>query len=179
MKGGLEESENYSSNFIRILNRLNEIGKSEISFNKYIDFERPVSFNDCFTRKVGNSILEIINKDFRWNLFFKIIFEIEGGSKADDFEGFIIFIRYKFFEAIKQILKDKAFNDNEKEEILDNIMDAIAISFSDHVDVDFLCECSLKNLNNSINDVFVDINSYEDWLENKEKVYNVIKDHIF
>ena len=47
MKDGLEETDNYSVNFIRILNRLNEIGKSDISFNKYIDFERPISFNDC------------------------------------------------------------------------------------------------------------------------------------
>ena len=87
MKDGLEKTDNYSVNFIRILNRLNEIGKSDISFNKYIDFERPLSFNDCFTRKVGNSILEIINKDFRWNLFFKIIFEIEGGNKASSFNS--------------------------------------------------------------------------------------------
>ena len=114
MKDGLEETDNYSVNFIRILNRLNEIGKSDISFNKYIDFERPISFNDCFTRKVGNSILEIINKDFRWNLFFKIIFEIEGGNKAEDFEGFIIFIRYRFYESIKLVLEEKDIGEEEK-----------------------------------------------------------------
>ncbi|HEY8362095.1 MAG TPA: (p)ppGpp synthetase [Tissierellaceae bacterium] len=179
MKGGPEETENYSANFIRILNRLNEIGKSEISFNKYIDFERPISFNDCFTRKVGNSILEILNKDFRWNLFFKIIFEIEGGNKADDFEGFIIFIRYKFFEGIKTIIEGKSFSDDEKEEILDYLMDAIALSFSNHVDVDFLSECSVKTLVNNINDAFKKIDSYDDWIENKENINNIIQNHTF
>lgn len=179
MKGGLEETENYSANFIRILNRLNEIGSSHISFNKYIDFERPVSFNDCFTRKVGNSILEIINKDFRWNLFFKIIFEIEGGNKAEDFEGFIIFIRYRFYESIKLVLEEKDLKEVEKDEILENIMDAIAYNFMDHVDVDFLCECSINTLNNNINIIFNEINSYEEWLKNKEKVYNVIANHVF
>ncbi|NLK44149.1 MAG: (p)ppGpp synthetase [Tissierellia bacterium] len=179
MKDGLEKTDNYSVNFIRILNRLNEIGKSDISFNKYIDFERPLSFNDCFTRKVGNSILEIINKDFRWNLFFKIIFEIEGGNKAEDFEGFIIFIRYRFYESIKLVLEEKDLKEVEKDEILENIMDAIAYNFMDHVDVDFLCECSINTLNNNINIIFNEINSYEEWLKNKEKVYNVIANHVF
>ncbi|NLV87814.1 MAG: (p)ppGpp synthetase [Tissierellia bacterium] len=179
MKDGLEETDNYSVNFIRILNRLNEIGKSDISFNKYIDFERPISFNDCFTRKVGNSILEIINKDFRWNLFFKIIFEIEGGNKAEDFEGFIIFIRYRFYESIKLVLEEKDIGEEEKEEILDYIMDAIAYNFMNHVDVDFLCECSINTLNNNIKAVFNKINSYDDWLKYKENVYNVIANHVF
>ncbi len=179
MKDGLEETDNYSVNFIRILNRLNEIGKSDISFNKYIDFERPISFNDCFTRKVGNSILEIINKDFRWNLFFKIIFEIEGGNKAEDFEGFIIFIRYRFYESIKLVLEEKDIGEEEKQEILDYIMDAIAYNFMNHVDVDFLCECSINTLNNNIKAVFNKINSYDDWLKYKENVYNVIANHVF
>ncbi len=98
MKNGNDISEEYSQNFLRVLNRLTTIGKSEISFDKYIDFEREIFFNDDFTRKIGNKLLEIINKDFRWNLFFKIIFEIEEANNAEDFEGFLIYIRYLFCE---------------------------------------------------------------------------------
>lgn len=58
-------------------------------------------------------------------------------------------------------------------------MDAIAYNFMNHVDVDFLCECSINTLNNNIKAVFNKINSYDDWLKYKENVYNVIANHVF
>ncbi|MFA7411714.1 MAG: (p)ppGpp synthetase, partial [Tissierellaceae bacterium] len=177
MKGGPEETENYSANFLRILNRLNEIGENEISFNNYINFEREIFFNDCFTRNIGNSILDVINKDFRWNLFFRIIFEIEEGNKAEDFEGFMIFIRYRFYENLAIILKGKEMTKEEKEEVLNEIMDQIALSFIQDVDVDFLCDCSIRPLNRKIDNQFRDICNYEEWKEKKEEILKLIMNH--
>lgn len=177
MKGGPEESENYSSNFIRILNRLNAIGKSEISFNKYIDFDREMFFNDNFTRKVGGKILNIINKDFRWNLFFRIIYEIEEGNDADDFEGFIIYFRYRFYENIKSALFDKEIEKSRIEEISDDILNSIAENFIKDTNIDYINDCSIKKINSTINKMLYSINTYEDWLLNKEEIINTILNH--
>ncbi len=174
MKGGPEESENYSSNFIRILNRLNFIGKSEISFNNYIDFDREIFFIDDFTRKVGKEILNIINKDFRWNLFFRIIYEIENGDDADDFEGFIIYLRYRFCENIKHTLKNKEIQESEKEEITDVIMNSIAENFIKDINIDYINDCNIKKLNAKVNKLLRDINSYKDWQSAKVDITNSI-----
>ncbi|CAK7009597.1 hypothetical protein CIW83_12355 [Tissierella sp. P1] len=179
MKGGPEESENYSVNFLRILNRLNDIGKNDISFNRYINFEREIFFNDDFTRKIGSSILEIINKDFRWNLFFRIIFEIEEGNNAEDFEGFMIFIRYRFHENLMMILENKNIEESQKEEIVTCVLETIATTFSKEVDVDFLSDCSIKSLNYNIGKLFTDIHSFDDWIERKEGILDVILNHDF
>ncbi|MBU5310577.1 (p)ppGpp synthetase [Tissierella carlieri] len=179
MKGGPEESENYSVNFLRILNRLNDIGKNDISFNRYINFEREIFFNDDFTRKIGSSILEIINKDFRWNLFFRIIFEIEEGNNAEDFEGFMIFIRYRFHENLMMILENKNIEESQKEQIVTCVLETIATTFSKEVDVDFLSDCSIKSLNNNIGKLFTDIHSFDDWIERKEGILDVILNHDF
>lgn len=179
MKGGPEETENYSANFLRILNRLNEIGENEISFNTYINFEREIFFNDCFTRNIGNSILEVINKDFRWNLFFRIIFEIEEGNKAEDFEGFMMFIRYRFYENLAIILEEKEMTSEEKDEILNSIMDEIALAFIKELDVDFLCDCSIKPLNKKIKEQFKVIHTFEEWEIHKDKVYKIVSEHEF
>lgn len=177
MKGGPEESEHYSENFLRILNRLNEIAKNHISFNKYIDFERDIFFNDDFTRKIGNNILEIINKDFRWNLFFRIIFEIEEGKNCQDFEKFMIFIRYRFSENINIILREKSLEKKEKENINNCIMENIANNFCIEKDVDFLCDCNIRSLNGKIKGALENINSYEGWLKKKEEIINMILNH--
>jgi ppGpp synthetase/RelA/SpoT-type nucleotidyltranferase len=179
MKGGLEGSEHYSTNFLRILNRLNEIGKNDISFSRYINFEREIFFNDDFTRKIGNSILEVINKDFRWNLFFRIIFEIEEGNNAEDFERFMIFVRYRFHENIILILENKDFEDDEKEEVLNFIMETIATIFCKDLDVDFLSDCSIKKLNNNIGKAFRNIQDFNDWIREKETIMDVISKHDF
>ena len=179
MKGGPEESENYSSNFIRILNRLNEIGNSEISFNNYIDFDRQISFNDDFTRKVGKEILNIINKDFRWNLFFRIIYEIEEGNDADDFEGFIIYLRYRFCENIKKALETKDLDLSQKEEILDSVMNSIAENFIKDINIDYINDCSIIKLNSRVSKLLKNINTYDDWKASKENITNTILNHIY
>ena len=177
MKGGPEESENYSSNFIRILNRLNGIGKSEISFNKYIDFDREILFIDNFTKKIGDEILNIINKDFRWNLFFRIIYEIEEGDDADDFEGFIMYLRYRFCENIKNAFVDKKIDKNHFEEISDDILNSIADNFIKDTNIDYINDCSIKRLNSRINELLDKINNYDQWLKSKDNILNSILNH--
>ncbi len=177
MKGGPEESENYSSNFIRILNRLNGIGKSEISFNKYIDFDREILFIDNFTKKIGDEILNIINKDFRWNLFFRIIYEIEEGDDADDFEGFVMYLRYRFCENIKNAFVDKKIDKNHFEEISDDILNSIADNFIKDTNIDYINDCSIKRLNSRINELLDKINNYDQWLKSKDNILNSILNH--
>lgn len=170
MKDGLEEDENYGQNFLRVLNKLTAIGESKISFENYIDFEREIFFNDDFTRKIGNAILEIINKDFSWNLFFKIIFEIEEGSNAEDFEGFLIYLRYLFCEEIINDLQNKEIEQHKKDEIKSEIMEAIAENFCKDINIDFINECNIRKLNSSIRTLLSDIHDYEDWIRNKKYI---------
>lgn len=165
---------NYSENFLRILNRLNELANKEISFNRYIDFERDISYHDDFTRKIGNSILDIINKDFRWNLFFKIIFEVETGSNSEDFEGFLIYLRQLYYEGIMKGLGDKTLNSGEKEEIVITIMDCIANNFNKEIDIDFINTCNINKIISCINDLFKNIDTFKGWQENKEEIIRKI-----
>lgn len=176
MKGNHNGDSKLSKNFLRILNRLDDISQNEINFNQYIDFERDIFFNDCFTRKIGSKILDVINKDFRWNLLFKIIFQIEEGSKADNFESFIIYLRFLYHEGIMKALRDKDMTKEEKEEITQYLLDVIANSFNRDISIDFINECSINRLICLIRNLLKNIDSFQKWEEEKEeiasKVYN-------
>lgn len=178
-KSGDEESTSYSNKFIRILNRLNDIGKSEITFDNYIVFERELSFEDDFTRGLGNVVLDVINKDFKWNLFFKIMFEIEEGSSAEDFEGFINFLKYKLSKGIIESLDGKAIDEPNKEEIIKNIQDNIIECFAKNTSIDLINGCYIKTLNFEIKELLFGVNDYEDWLLSKAHIYNIIMDKVF
>jgi ppGpp synthetase/RelA/SpoT-type nucleotidyltranferase len=175
MKGEHKDQTSYNKNFLRILKRLDEIGNDEINFSKCIEFEREVFFNDCFTRKIGSMILSTLNIDFRWNLLFKIIFEIEKGSNAEDFEGFILYLRFLYYEGIMSVLRDKDMSFDEKEEVANKILDAIAHNFNSEISIDFIHECSINILINLIDDLLVDIETYSDWIRHKEDIINSIQ----
>ncbi len=176
-KGKSKDSEAYSTNFLRILNRLNEIGDNKVFFNEYINFDREPFFTDSFTERVGTNILGVINKDFRWNLFFRILFEIEESSQVEDFEGFLEFLRHKFCKNLQKILAEKNMTTNEKEIIMTEVLDNIAYLFMKDIDVDFLCDCSISDLNKKIEVIFRRVQSYNDWLEHKDKISYTIMDH--
>lgn len=179
IKGGVLESDNYSENFLRVLNRLNDISREDISFTGYIDFEREPIFNDSFTRKIGKAILDVLNKDFRWNLFFKIIFDIEEGNNAEDFEGFLIYIRYRFYEAIMLKLEELDFDFEYREDVVEYVLDGIAEVFCKEVDVDFLCSCSIDELNHKSCSFLDEITNINDWHEYKSSLNQIILEHKF
>ncbi len=55
------------------LERVYQIEEDEIHFDNYIEFERDIEYEDEFAKPQEKLILEIINKDFKWNIIFKII----------------------------------------------------------------------------------------------------------
>ena len=174
MKGEHDDESSYSRNFLRILNRLDEISGNQIDFNNYIEFEREIFFNDSFTRKIGNMILDVINRDFRWNLLFKIIFDIEEGNNAEDFEGFIIYLRYQYHKGILEALKEKEIDIIYKEIIVHTILDAIANGFNQEISIDFITECSISKLICIIRNQLKDVKTYDDWLLEKDELISKI-----
>ena len=178
-KAGEEDSDNYSQNFLKVLNKLNQISKDSITFDNYIDFERKLFFNDDFTRKLGREILDVLNKDFRWNLFFRIIFEIEDGERAELFEDFMHYLRYKFCESIKFTIASKNLKEKENDYILTFIVDKILECFSVETSIDFINECSIKELRDSIEEQVNKIDDFNDWEDIEEDIATIIQSHTY
>ena len=166
-KNGSPIGDNYDDAFIKILERLYQIGDNEIHFDRYIEFEREINYEDEFCKKIGEAILEIINKDFKWNLFFKIIFELETGNNAEDFEGFIIFLKNRFLANLnKNHTLNTKFNKEEKEEVIHYIMDLVAKAFIENREIEFINDDNIDCINDNINITLNKATSYEMWKEN-------------
>jgi hypothetical protein len=166
----------YSENFLRVMNRLNDIGKSDIDFNNYIEFDREIGYSDQFSRKFGNRILDVVNKDFRWNLFFKIIYEIEEGTNAEDFEGFMHYLRYRYREIVQRAMEGMRLQDSDRSDIEDCLLMYIYESFYPEASIDFINNCSIATLGNRLLHLIGPLNSYEDWLRNRETIREAIID---
>ena len=166
-QNGNHDPMEYDNVYLKILSRLYQVREKDLDLNEYIEFERPIQFEDEFSRKIGEAILEIINKDFKWNLFFKILFMIETGSNADEFEKFILFLRNRFLDnlTLSEGLNSR-FSQEEKEEITMYIMDLIADAFIAKREIEFINDDNIDCMNRKINVTLKKVMNYEMWKEN-------------
>lgn len=166
-KNGSKEPQGYDEVFLKVLERLYKIKENEIYLDRHIEFERKIEYEDDFCKEIGQSIIEIINKDFKWNLFFKMIFQMEVGNNTEEFEGFLIFLRNRFLNNLKinEVLNTK-FSQEEREEIIGYIMDLIADSFKNNREIEFINDDNIDCMNHKINVTLNKVMNYEMWKGN-------------
>jgi len=177
-----EKLGDYSETLLKTLNRLNDISKNNVSFNSEIKFERDIHFQDEFCSIVGGIILKSINTDFNWNLFFRILFEIELGNNAEDFENFIIFFRNSLYESINFAKLYSKFNCEEAGKIVNSLMVEVAQCFKKTDSIKFIYDKRIEEirniLDNTINTIVDNINSYEQWDKEQNIYFNRISSEI-
>lgn len=163
------------------LSRINEISKKEINFNQSIVFEKKPVLKDDFCKKLGKYIMGKLNDEFAWNLFFRILFEIEPYNNKEDFENFISFIKMKVIskDSKEQIIS--AFKDEGEIIIRDMYMSICKILIE--VDtVETMYDYNLEKINYIISEVTSsmcrDLESYNNYLEIKEDILNNIETKI-
>lgn len=162
-----EKLADYSDILLKTLARLNDISKNDISFNSEIKFERKLCFEDEFCNIIGNTIVMSINNDFKWNLFFRILFEIELGNNAEDFETFMKFIKNRFYSNKSFAKLYLSFDKEEANKILNLLMKEIAYSFKIIDSIKFIYDNSIEEINKIIDNIVVliceNVSSYEEW----------------
>ncbi|MBQ3422644.1 MAG: (p)ppGpp synthetase, partial [Romboutsia sp.] len=157
------------------LGRINDISKKYIDFNKTIKFERRPTLNDEFERKLGDYIIDRLNSEFAWNLFFRILFEIEPYNNKKDFENFMKFIKRKVIssESIEILISN--FEDEGALIINDLYMSICNILI--YVDtVETMYDYNLEKINyiveEVVNNICREIKNYNDYTEEKEDILN-------
>lgn len=164
-----EDLDDYNKTILKTIDRLNKISKNDVNFKNDIEFERAVHFDDKFSSKIGYTILNSINDEFQWNLFFRILFEIELGNNAEDFETFIKFIRNRFYDndSFKEL--ENHLSNEEVENVKKHILLTIATCFEDIDSIEFIYDNKIEEVNEEISS-FIDficesVVTYEDWEE--------------
>lgn len=154
MKSVKEKDVSYGENFVDLINSINNIAEIDLDLEEYLEFNEEPNYFDDFTRSVGNSILEVINKDFGWYLFFKIIFEIENENNLRSFEEFLYFLRYKYSLVFFEISEEYNYSAEDIMWLEDEVLKTIASHFEVNKSVDYILNSSIKNLKKYFKEAF-------------------------
>ncbi|WP_373601447.1 GTP pyrophosphokinase [Paraclostridium bifermentans] len=162
---------------IQALIRLNEISKKDIDFDSKIRFGKTPEFEDEFCERLGNFIMSKLNCEFIWNLFFRILFEVEPLNNKKDFENFILFIKEKVIPIRYQAKLELNFKTKAKY-ILHDIYMQVADTLIEIDSIEIVYEENLDSINNIIkriiNDICKNIDSYKEYQSKKDKYMELI-----
>ncbi|RDY29042.1 GTP pyrophosphokinase [Romboutsia weinsteinii] len=160
--------------------KLNSIAKKNIDFTENINFEAEPVFKDEFCCNLGEYIKSKLNTEFPWNLFFRILFEIEPYNNKKDFENFIMFIKEQVMsdESKCQIIK---YFDNGSD-IIEDLYKGISDAIIEADSVETMYDYNLENINFIGSEVVTyicrEFDSYEEYVNNKEDVNEKLRNKI-
>ena len=134
------------------------ISKNELAFDKYITIDRDLNFgNDGFCDSIAKTILELINCDFQWHIFFLILFNVQRGNKADVLENFIRYYKSLFVANSSFGLLHSIYDHELVSEIKTDLIEELGFIFKRNSDVKYLCKKGTAILNSALSRVIEDI----------------------
>ncbi len=172
MKLKKNKDNSYGEDFISLINRINEISTLDMNLEEYINVDEKPKFYDSFTRNIGNLILASLNKDFEWNIFFKIITTIDKESDNQIFEDFIHFVRYQYTLLILNLFENFDLSEDDKRDIENFILNLVIDKFKNNTTLEFLMVKSINKINSILESLkFSEIEGKEDLKELFKKEY--------
>lgn len=140
----------YGENFISLINKINSASASDMDLEEYLVFKKKPKYYDSFSKSITDTLYEIINKDFEWNILFKIIRIITSDDNRHNFTDFIIFIRYEYTISLYDLFEEKDFDVDTRDFLENSFLYEVANEFKAKPTLDFLLEESLDKFNNAI-----------------------------
>ena len=175
----VEEDDTFGDITLKALTRINEIAKKDIDFNSKIEFEAAPTYEDEVSKMLGEYIIKKINYEFTWNLFFRILFEIEPYNNKRDFENFLLFIKENMLSKTNLYKITDKFNKEDSYEIINDIYKVIVEKIIDIDTIEFIYAENFykieEMLTKKINKICKEVNSYEEYLKQRGKYFETIE----
>lgn len=138
MKNQVGDAASYNHLMVDLLARLQDIASRPVEFNSEIVFERAPQLKGPLEERLGGTIASLINVDYRWHLFFTILFELEPGNNVEDFEHFITFLT-NLFAASRPFHKlHKLFHEDLAQNMERALLLKMADCFDAYQNIDFI-----------------------------------------
>ena len=176
-----KEEDLFSDVMIKEIDNLNKIAKKDIDFTQPVIFENQPVFKHQFCKELGNYIQEKLSTEFAWNLFFKILFEVEPRNNKQDFEDFIKYIRdCVLCSESKEIIVE--YYGEYADEIIDEAYKTIVDMIITLDSVEILYIHNLERMSllsvDYANYLCREFKTYDNYNENKEEALWVLEDRL-
>lgn len=165
-----DRDEAYINEFMRILNRLKFLNSKHIELKEQIPFPIDLKYQDSFVNAIGNKLSEIINIDFSWNLFFRILYDLEEGEFSEIILALLDFLMNRYSEVISVAVSNFDLTDKIKFEISSYTMMLIAERFKKTSSIKLISDESLYRIHDIVKSSIIEAVDIWDEKEIKELI---------
>lgn len=155
--------------------------KKEIDFNEVLELEDEIKFEDDFSNKIADLFIEKMNSEVPWNLFFRVLFELEPDNNAEDFANFIRFYKKSL------ISRESIYNTVDKfgeysDKIIIDVYECIFKMISQIGKIDIFYDYNLRKINKLTSEgleyVCYEFDTYYDYMEQRRIISKTITDSL-
>ncbi len=156
-----------------LVEKIQDIKSRKVDFEASLSLEGVYAPRDAFSRILGEKLIQIWDKDFEWNLFFKMLFQIEPGNNLEDFTLFIFSLKSRFSDdKLYEDLYDY-FTREEVYLIKEDILEKLANMLAEVESIEIIYEDNIETICTKIYhfvkyNIASDINSVKLWNAYKE-----------
>ncbi|MDD7363733.1 MAG: (p)ppGpp synthetase [Peptoniphilus sp.] len=162
-------------NFIHLLNHINAIDQDAFDIGELVEFDQSPEFTTDFSARVGGAVYDVINREFNWSLFFKIIESIEQSNVRYDFEEFFKYVEVYLKRKIRDEIDMNGFTLKEYEELEGFVLDCFASNFEKDPSFENMTSSCFKLSRNTLSQFFRNINTFEEFEENKQRIERMLR----
>lgn len=173
----------YDKNLVVGFEKVRKINQDAIDFRESIKFEKQPVFKEHYESIIGNHIIEGINDEFQWNLFFRILFAIEPENNVGDFESFVSYYMETLYSRLSTTKLNANFTKEETKLITDTVMLQYADLFTQINSVELFYEPIrlqvIKHINGVIDTIYRNVLTYEQWEKEKDIYLDYLEIRLF
>lgn len=137
------------------------IHNMHLDLQNSLEIERALHTEDNFSKNLGETLRKLMNEDFEWNLFFRILFIMEPNNNAEDLEFFINYLRKKL------IAKCSLSHGAIQNTIIEDLLEGVARNFAKSPDISFISNENLEStadmLARYLEQIVSTVDSQEEW----------------
>lgn len=161
--------------------KINEFLNKDINFNDELVLEDEPKFDDDFSKKISSMFIKKMNIEVPWNLFFRVLFELEPDNNVDDFSNFIRYYKRTL------ITKDSLYNlmDSFGEysiKVIDDMYVCIYKAIKQVGKIDIFYDVNLSKMrkiaSEGLNYVCYEFENYYEYMEQKRIISKIMIDSL-
>ena len=175
-KNKFQDSMKYEDYFVRFLNRLSGANNRKIIIGEIFEFSEKIEFKNDLCKIFGDGLVELVNKDFRWNLILSVIKDMEENDPAEELTLFVEFVVFAVIKRVKRVVDKLNISNQDKNKLKWDIAYIILDYMSKTYSTSLLTYRSMKLMENKLNIFLNNIEKPEEILSiDYEKLYLLLE----
>ena len=154
----------FNSQIIEVFDTINQLNRKKMTFAENIKFGE-VKYRSDINRKLGENIENSVNKDFKWNICIKMIFDISKDDENEVFADFVNYIVHTISYRVEKGTENIDISKKDRHKLKYELLNEIIEFYCRNLDINYFNIEDMRDLQKNIEEFLIPVSKPEDLLD--------------